>query len=150
MKRFFLAVTAAAVCGICLVAAPSFGQSPYGVRSPAFLNPNPVVVDSGRYLTGVCYGPWGVRHQVNTNRDQVHASAYDPNRDQVDAGSLHYVEGWCRDEWGGTYRYQGYAWTSNGVAHSDANISHYYRTSRFGTRCDNMHIVKGIEGGEAE
>jgi hypothetical protein len=119
------------------------------IQSPAFLAPNPVVLDSGRYVSGYCAGPRGVRRHVETNQERVHASALDPNRAAVDPGSLvqvdRYVPGPC-----GWQREQGYYWTSFGVPHSDVNRSRTYRTGIFRTRTDNTHISKETESAPRE
>jgi hypothetical protein len=116
----------------------------YSVYVPHY-NPNPVVYDSGPRLEGIYYGPYGIRHQVHTSSERIHASAMDPNRDYADPGSLTYVDRYASGRHG-SYREQGYHWTSNGVPHSDVNVTNHYRTSLYGSRVDNIHVLKQIPG----
>jgi hypothetical protein len=112
-----------------------------GIRNPSFLQPNPVVHDSGRYVTGEYTGAFGIRRHVETNRDRVHASAFDDDRDLVDPGSAHRVDEWVPNGHGGWARRQGYTWTSNGVPHGDVNSSRTYRDGWFRTRTDNTRVL---------
>ena len=146
MKNLPLGIAAAliaALTGQTEAGPPVYqGQAAHVVPVPPPPNLNPVVYDSGRNLSGVCYGPLGIRYQVRTDREVAHASAYDPDRPYADPGSLRYVDRWVSDACGNSYRERGYAWTSNGVPHSDMNISQRYRTSRFGSRVDDTHVAK--------
>src|SRR5688572_23064004 len=67
---------------------------------------NPVVIDTGRHVTGVDYDPWNDQVTVSRHRDLVRASAWDPARGYVDPGSLHYVDRYVRDQYGRLYREQ--------------------------------------------
>ena len=157
MKKYLLVVAVFGVTGSmgCWAFAghPGYGwqEGPtFGIQTPSLPPPNPLVQDSGRYVAGVWRGPVGVRHHVATNREQVYASAYDPNRGYVDPGSMQYVDGWRSDGRGGTYRQSGYAWTSNGVPHEDMNATRRYRTSFRGTRSDNTHWQKDVDEADRE
>ena len=126
-----------------------FARMP-AVATPAFAQyeTNPVVYDSGRYRSGVCTGPFGVRRHVETNRELVHDSAMDPNRGQVDRGSMQRVDGYVTDECGNAHYGQGYRWTSNGVPHSDVNYTQSYRAGRFRTQTDNTHVLKDVSNAD--
>jgi hypothetical protein len=89
----------------------------FGIVSP--VGGNPVVLDSGRHVTGVDYDPWNDQLTIQRHRDLVRASAFDPARGYVDPGSLHYVDRYLRDAYGRLYRERGYKWTSYGVPHGD-------------------------------
>lgn len=80
---------------------------------------NPVVTDSGRYVTGSGYDPFSNNYVVDTHREMSRASAYDPNRGVVDPGSYRYVNRWVRDETGAMVQEYGYTWTSYGVPHGN-------------------------------
>jgi hypothetical protein len=110
------------------------------LRKPWFLRPNPVVQDSGRYVTGVYQGPLGFRQHVETNREKIHASAFDEDRDYVDPGSVQRVDHRVPDGRGGYVNYRGYTWTSNGVPHGDLNENHSHRSGWFRTNQDNTHV----------
>lgn len=131
------------------------GQSQMpAVQSPPFLQymqyePNPVVYDSGRYRYDTYCVPYRSRRHVETNQDIVHASALDPNRGQVDAGSLHYVDHYVYDEDGVCYREHGYRWHSNGMPHSDLSYTRCCYNGWRRTVTDNTHIMKEI-GTESE
>jgi hypothetical protein len=104
------------LAGLCVAAA--FGLVGLN-RADAQGFGNPVVIDSGRHVTGVEYDPWNDQVTVHRHRDLVRASAWDPARGYVDPGSLHYVDRYVRDEYGRLFREQGYKWTSYGVPHGD-------------------------------
>jgi len=154
MTRVILTLVAAVSCGLFSGSARAEDDAEkclrrrrYAVYTPCLPPPNPVVYDSGRSVSGVYTGPLGIRYQVHTERERVHASALDPNRDVVDAGSLRYVDHYVGS--GANYhREQGYHWTSNGVPHSDVSVTNRYRTSMFGSRVDHTHVAKEIGGGD--
>ena len=104
------------LAGVCVAAVFAFA----GIRhADAQGFGNPVVIDTGRNVTGVEYDPWNDQVTVHRHRDLVRASAWDPARGYVDPGSLHYVDRYVRDQYGRLYREQGYKWTSYGVPHGD-------------------------------
>src|SRR5437867_1608734 len=108
MNRFNLKTVAALVAGLVLAGA-----------SVAHAQ-NPVVVDTGRRVSGAGYDPWNDRVTVNTDRTRVRASAFDSDRSNADPGSLHYVNNPILDAYGRVIGYErGWQWTSNGVPHGD-------------------------------
>jgi hypothetical protein len=112
----FLRKSSSRLVGVCVAAAfASFGLPPADAQGFG----NPVVIDTGRHVTGVEYDPWNDQLTVHRHRDLLRASAWDPARGYVDPGSLHYVDRYVRDQYGRLYREQGYKWTSYGVPHGD-------------------------------
>ncbi len=79
---------------------------------------NPTIYDSGDDFSGVYVDPFTGRVRIQTHRERVRASALDPLRNHVDAGSLQYVNRTECDLFGNVYRIQGYTWTSYGTPHS--------------------------------
>lgn len=120
---------------------PVYGYtSPYSVPSP--WNPNPVVAGTGQVWTGSVYNPYTGQSLNTTYGEQVHASAYDPNRGYVDPGSMRQVNRYVPDGRGGFILQQGQAWTSNGVSHSDLYQTHTYQTSPWSYQQDTTHAVR--------
>ncbi|MEO6808789.1 MAG: hypothetical protein ABI353_06725 [Isosphaeraceae bacterium] len=81
--------------------------------------PNPIVGDTGRYVTTNQYDPFSNNYVTGTNRDMTRASAYDPNRNVIDPGTYQYVNRWVTDEYGRRVQEYGYTWTSYGVPHGN-------------------------------
>lgn len=106
---------------------------------------NPVIYNSGRYLTAHAYNPWTDQYHVQTHRTQVHASAMDPYRGYADPGSLYYVDRYVGNAWGGYVREQGWHWTTGGIPHEDTMRDHLYRTSPWSSRRDTTRIIKEVE-----
>ena len=114
-----------------------------GIAHPWFVDPNPVVRDSGRFTTGsYSYGWFGLRRHTTTHRDQARVSAFDPDRAHVDPGSVRRVDEWVPDGRGGYCRQHGHRWTSNGVPHGDITTSQQHRSWwGFRTRRDDTRVA---------
>lgn len=105
---------------------------------------NPVVYNSGRYVTGHQYNPWTEQYRVQTHRTRVHASAFDPYRGYADRGSTYYVDRYVADGSGQYVRERGWHWTSYGIPHQDTMRDYVYRTSPRSSRHDSTRIIKDV------
>jgi hypothetical protein len=106
---------------------------------------NPVVAGTPSYYTGTYYYPSYNGHYAHTTYgERVHASAYDPYRGYADPGSVQHVNRYVSDG-NGNYHYErGWAWTSNGVPHSDTYETTGYSTSPWSSQHDTIHRVKAL------
>lgn len=82
---------------------------------------NPVIIDSGKQITGVTYDPFTGRIRVRTDHTKVRESVNDPNRGRIDPGSYEYVNEYQTDRNGCRWHVTGYRWTSYGVPHGNLN-----------------------------
>ena len=77
MRRIFLTAALAAM-GLTVGITADVGAQWY---------PNPVIGDTGRYVTDRQYDPWTGRTTIHTDRQIVRESALDPWRQYADPGS---------------------------------------------------------------
>lgn len=85
---------------------------------PPTWDPNPVVVDSGKQLSGISYDPFSGQVRVRTDQGKLRESYFDANRNSVDPGSYRRVD---RVEVinGQRYHVTGHEWTTNGKPHGN-------------------------------
>ncbi len=113
------------------------------IQRPGFLQSNPIIHDSGRQTRQAACSDWvDMPGPRRTHREVIHASALDPDRDQVDRGSRQHIDRLASDGRGGYYRQRGHLWTSNGIEHSDVNLSHVYPNGNPGVQEDTTHVQK--------
>ena len=82
---------------------------------------NPVIIDSGKQITGVTYDPFTGRIRVRTDHRKVRESVTDPNRRHSDPGSFEHVNEFQTDRNGVRWHVTGTRWTSFGVPHGNLN-----------------------------
>lgn len=104
------------------------------------VNPNPVVFNGGVNVTGVGTDAFG-RPVVQTNQTVATASAFDPNRNVVDPGSMQTSSSIVTDSFGNSYQETTTSWTSFGVPHSDTNRQ-LVTQSASGVSIDQQQVVK--------
>lgn len=82
---------------------------------------NPVIIDSGKQITGVTYDPFTGRIRVRTDHRKIRESVTDPNRRHIDPGSFEQVNEFQTDSNGVRWHVTGTRWTSYGVPHGNLN-----------------------------
>ena len=89
--------------------------------------PNPVIGNTGQYVSGSSYNPWNNRWTVRTDQHVTRASAMDPWRGYADPGSRQYVNRVVRNASGNLVREHGWTWTTGGQPHGSLTRSGYQR-----------------------
>ncbi|QDU25144.1 hypothetical protein ETAA8_02060 [Anatilimnocola aggregata] len=158
MKTVTFSLAAAALLALSLVAVEAQAQSPdwfirigdFNIGSNRGFNPggfvpggrqrNPVI-DQGFDGGSMRIDPRTGRWIVNTNGHTIHRSAMDPNRNQVDPGSLRRSSSISRDAFGNQMETTVTSWTSFGRPHSTTNVRRI-QNGRNGTVIDNQVILR--------
>jgi hypothetical protein len=89
---------------------------------------NPEIYNSGDNISGAYFDPFTGRIVVRTDRTRVRESFLDPNRTNVDPGSMQFVDRVEVDANGVSWRVRGWSWTSFGVPHGNLQRTRVHAT----------------------